>query len=65
MENRYIAKALIVDKYHIFETDNRSLCGRRLIINPNPSYCVEATGKEVFNPTEDCKTCFKKLGVIK
>ena len=50
-------------KYHIFGKDNRSLCGRWMMLFNNPDCCTEVKGTETFGD-EDCKACFKKAGLL-
>ena len=62
---KFITQSEMFGKYHIFGEDNRSLCGTRAIINPDKELCSDFTGKETWNRRDDCKTCFRKAGIVK
>ena len=50
--------------YHIFNEDNRSVCGKIMMICVNKDKCETFTGKEKYSKGQDCKACFRKAGLI-
>lgn len=60
----YFAQPVGIKQYHIFGTDNKSLCGKVAILKPNPDLCESITGNEVYQPKQDCKSCCKKQGIL-
>jgi len=49
--------------YHIFGKDDRSLCGKYMMLRKDSDLCTDVKGTETFGK-EDCKVCFKKAGLI-
>lgn len=63
-DKKFITMPQGCNRYHIFDGRNISLCGKWAIIFPKKEDCEEFTGKEVFSNKQDCKTCFRKAGLI-
>jgi len=49
--------------YHVFSEDNRSLCGKALMVFVNQAQCEKVTGEEIYKKGQDCKACFRHAGL--
>jgi hypothetical protein len=49
--------------FHIFDTENRSLCGKAAMLRVDPVKATPFIGDEVYSKGEDCKACFRKAGL--
>jgi hypothetical protein len=56
----FFARPINAKQFHVFDDDNRSLCGRWVILSPNKDDCVDTKGNESVH-NDDCKSCFKKM----
>jgi len=63
-EKGFFAKPSNSKIFHIFDKDHRSRCGKVLLLLPDWNSCEQFNGTEKFNKGQDCKACFKKVGLI-
>jgi hypothetical protein len=49
--------------FHIFDTENRSLCGKVMMLRVDPIKATPLLGDEVYSKGTDCKACFRKAGL--
>lgn len=50
--------------FHIFDKEDRSLCGKAMMLRKNPDCCEPFGGTEKYHKGQDCKACFRKAGLI-
>lgn len=49
--------------FHIFDEDDRSLCGKWMMFAKRESECTPIAGSERYVKGQDCKACFRKAGL--
>ena len=59
-EGMYFTQPQPFSRYHIFDKNDRSLCGKWAMFTKNKDLCTDVTGKETFRDGDDCKLCFRK-----
>lgn len=59
----FITRPIGQKLYHVFGQDERSLCGKVMILKPDKDQCEEVEGDEIYQKGQDCKACFRKAGL--
>jgi len=63
-KNLYFAVPYPANKrYHVFDENNKSLCGVYAMLKPSDDIRTPVKGTEVYIKGQDCKSCFKKAGL--
>lgn len=65
-DNLYLTQPNPAANYHIFDKTNKhkSLCGKYQMIFLDKNNIEKVNGTEVYSKGQDCKTCFKKAGLL-
>lgn len=54
----------ITHTFHVFDDENRSLCGKYAIVRFKTALATKLMGNEVYVKGQDCKACFIKAKLL-